>query len=281
MVKYRRLVRILGLCTTAVLFAISTVIELQQWSRFEYMRSIISENCDKVSISRGINNTYCFSEMNPNRLLIKPSHSGAGHTMAVVNCHVKVAAHFCLRPLLSSTASMSHGLGRGLLEEFFGRWEFERMEWMLINRVELYFTEEQYGDNLWHINTVSRPAGTIIPGTLFTMRACTADTDYERTAEWFLSELERNSRSLYAYKRENIKREQLVVAVHVRRGDIVKKQKYRSRLITDKVFIDLTTKVVQLTPPEISIRVVFLTDGGEHGYVNENGAETDLCDEIL
>jgi len=128
MVKYKRLVRLLRLCSTAAFFGIYTVIELQQWSRFRYMRSIISENCDNVSISRGLNNTYCFSEMNPNRLLINPSHSGAGHTMAVVNCHVKVAAHFCLRPLLSSTARMSHGLGRGLLEEFFGRWEFEREE---------------------------------------------------------------------------------------------------------------------------------------------------------
>jgi len=141
MVKLKRLFGIIGLCATAVYFAISTVIKLQQWSRFQNMSSIISQNCDNVSISRGLDNKYCFSEMNPNRLLIKPPRVGAGHTMAVVNCHVKVAAHFCLRPLLSSTSSMGHGLGRGLLEEFFGRLDFERKEWMLINRVELNFTE--------------------------------------------------------------------------------------------------------------------------------------------
>jgi len=171
------------------------------------MRSTISENCDEVSISRGLNNTYCFSEMNPNRLLIKTPNAGAGHAMNIVNCHVKVAAHFCLRPLLSSTARNTHGLGRGLLEEFFGRLDFERKEMMLTNRVELNYTEAKwYYNKLGHINTVSRPAGQIIPGTLFTMKACTQDTDYKRTAKWFISELEHNSMSFNAYKRESIKR---------------------------------------------------------------------------
>jgi len=47
------------------------------------------------------------------------------------------------------------------------------------------------------------------------------------------------------------------------------------------VFIDLTTKVLIWAPLDLSIRLVFLTEEGNQGYLNERGALADLCQQIF